>query len=118
MYCTFRRVDAVADRRAANRKLHQVLETLLDNLVAVFQLGEVSRQFVAQGERGGVHQVGASDFLDVGIFSDFLAVGGHHALQGGQRARDDAGCRGDAHARGEDVVGGLRLVDVVIGREE
>ena len=76
----------------------------------------MSRQLVAQSERGGVHQVGAPDLLDVGVFRDFLPVGGHHAFQRGQRAGDDADGRGDAHARGEDVVGGLRLVDVVVWR--
>ena len=44
---SLRRVDAVADSRAANGQLHQVLETLLDNLVAMLQLREVSGEFVA-----------------------------------------------------------------------
>ena len=83
----------------------------------MLQLRQMARELVTQGQRGGIHQVGAPDLLDVGIFGDLLAVGGHHALQSRQRAGHNADRSGDAHTRGEDVVGRLRLVDVVVGRQ-
>ena len=59
------RVDAGADRRAADRQLAQGDELLHDPPVGVGDLAGVAAELLAEADRRGVHQVRAADLDDV-----------------------------------------------------
>ena len=109
------RVEAGAHRRAAGRQLVEAGQGQLDALEVGVQLGHVAGELLAQGERDGVHQVGAPDFGDVGV-GDFLLVQRvaqrRHRRQ--QPVHDLLGRR-DVHGGREGVVRRLRHVHVVVG---
>ncbi len=77
-------------------------------------LGCVAAELLAQGDRGGVHQVGATGFDDG---RPLLRLGLQRSGEVGQRRHqvgDDALGRGHVDGGREDVVGRLRSVDVVV----
>ena len=59
-----RGVDAGADRGAAERQLGDPGQRRLEPLDAVADLRGVAAELLAEGDRGGVHQVGAAGLHD------------------------------------------------------
>ena len=58
-------VEARPHRGATQRQLVEVGETGLDPLEIGVELGHVPRELLAQGERHGVHEMGAPDLHDL-----------------------------------------------------
>ncbi len=108
-------VEAGADGGAADGEAVQPrLQGRLHAVNAQLHLGGIAGELLAEGERRGVLQVSATDLDDAGKLALLRLQGG---LQFGQRRQQHlhglhAG--GDVHRRGVGVIGGLRLVDVVI----
>ena len=79
------------------------------------ELGDVAREFLAQRERHGVHQVRPADLDDVGprlgLVRQRVAQRPHRREQGA----DDLLGRGDVHGGREGVVRRLRHVHVIVG---
>ena len=69
--------DAVAHGRAADGQLHQMKHAVAYGFQSVLQLRKVSGEFLSQSQWGGIHQVRASDFLDVRKLLNLNAVGFH-----------------------------------------
>ncbi|MNQ75696.1 hypothetical protein D3C85_905000 [compost metagenome] len=81
----------------------------------LLELGDPAGELLAQGEGGGVLQVGAANLDDV-IEGGGLA--GERALerdQGRQQLARDGGDGRQVHGAGEDVVARLALVHLVVG---
>ena len=109
------RVEAGADRGAAERQLAQVRQRGVDVREPVVELRDVAGELLAQRERRRVLQVGAADLDDVrelaapcasSVSRSFFTAGFSVALE-----RDH---RGDVHRGGKRVVRRLPLVDVVV----
>jgi hypothetical protein len=108
-------VEAGAHGAAAERELEQRLSARATADSAEAELRGVARELLAEGERRGVHQVGAADLHHVAERRGALLEG----ARAGPPARAAGAAaplgRGDVHHRGEHVVGGLRAVHVVVG---
>ena len=109
------RVQAGAHRGPPGRQLVEPGKRQLDALDVRRQLGHVPGEFLPEGERHRVHEVGAPDFGDV------LELDGPRVQRVAQGRRpteqsehDLLGHR-DVHGGREGVVGRLRHVDVVVG---
>ena len=114
-----RRVQAGADRRAAERQLAQVRQGGAHVRQAVVELGDPAGDLLAERERRRVLQVGAADLDDVGE----LLAPWRRASPAAPRGRECRRSRrrldrGDAHRRREDVVRRLAAVDVVVRMHE
>ena len=70
---------------------------------------------MAEGERGGIHQMGAADFHHIGKCLGFGSQGFLQALNGGQGVLHYFLVGGNVHGGGIGVVGRLGFVYVVIG---
>ncbi|KAI3478944.1 hypothetical protein L1887_59065 [Cichorium endivia] len=108
-------VEAGADGGAALGELREARQDGLDAEDGVVDLLDVAGELLAEGERRGVLEVGASDLDDVVELGALLVEGGAEVLEGGDEVVGDLGDRGDVHGGGEGVVGGLAHVDVVVG---
>ena len=110
-------VEAGADGGAAERELVERGQRGLGAADAVGDLLDVTAELLAERERHGVHEVGAADLDDI---VPSVGLGGERVVQvreGGQQVVSDLFGGGDGHRAGEDVVGGLRHVDVVVGMD-
>src|SRR5690606_14343374 len=107
-------VDAGAHRGAAERELGEPRQGGLDPGDAVAHLGGVAAELLPQGDRGGVHEVGAAGLDDVGELLGLAFQGAGEGVERGQQVADHGGGGGDVDGGGEDVVGRLRGVDVVV----
>ena len=74
----------------------------------------VGGEFLAEAHGDGVHHVGAAGFQDVVELFALVVEGGDEAVERGVELFQFEQ-RGQAHGGGEDVVGGLAVVDVVVG---
>jgi hypothetical protein len=112
------RVQTRADRCAAERQLVEVRHRGLEVLQRVLELRRPARDLLAERERRGVLQVGAPDLDDVlrGLcfFEKHVAQPPHRR----HHVVSDRVCRRHVDRGGEGVVGGLALVDVVVGVDE
>ncbi len=109
-----RGVDAGADRGAAERHLRDPADGGLDPLDAEANLARVARELLAEGDRGGVHQVGAARLHGVGPQHGLLIQRAGEVLQRRDEVPKQRAGDGDVHRRGEHVVGGLRCVHVIV----
>ena len=109
-----RRVDAGAHGGAAERDLGDAGEGGVDALDAVADLGGVAAELLAQGDGGGVHEVRAAGLHDVLEFGGLALQRLRQVAEGRDQVVDQRGRGGDVDGRREDVVGGLRGVDVVV----
>ena len=113
-----RRVEAGADRGAAERQLAQVRQRRREVRQAVVELRDPARDLLAEGQRRRVLQVGAADLDDVG---ERRGLRGERVAQGRdrrQQPRRERLDRGDVHRRREDVVRRLAAVDVVVRMDQ
>ena len=108
------RVDAGTDGGTPKSELAEQFRLLLDASIAHAYGSGVGGEFLAEAHGDGVHHVGTAGFQDVvKLFalgferSDETVERGVKAFQFEQRRQ--------AHSGGEDVVGGLSIVDVVVG---
>ncbi len=108
------RVDPGTDRRAAGRQLQHGLQALLGTLDGQFQLAGQAADLLAQPQRRGVHQVRAADLDDVVPLFGFVGQRVGKSLQGGNQVVLDFHGHRHVDRRGEDVVGALAHVDVVV----
>ena len=109
------RIEARAHGRATDRQLGHAGERGLEALDTGLDLAGVSGEFLAEGHRNGVHQVGAAG-LDHGL--PLLGLAGESGVQVLQRGDQVLGDRlgsGDVGRGRERVVRGLRHVHVVVG---
>ena len=107
-------VEAGADGGAAERQFVEVFERVLQAGEAVVKLGNVAGEFLAEGERGGVLQVGAADFDDGFKGFGFGGEGVAQFLYCRNQQVVDFLCGGDVYRGREAVVGGLGVVHVVV----
>ena len=107
-------VEAGADGGAAERQFVEVFERVLQAGEAVVKLGNVAGEFLAEGERGGVLQVGAADFDDGLERFGFSGEGVAQFLYGRDEEVVDLLRGGDVNGGREAVVGGLGVIDVVV----
>lgn len=108
------RVQPCADSGTTLCEVLQVRQGVLDSCDAVDELLDVAAEFLSEGQRSGVLQVCSADLDDVLELLGLLVEG---VLQLGDLRQEGVGDlrdRGDVHHRGESVVGGLRLVAVVV----
>ena len=108
-------VEAGSDGGATDGQFAEAGEDRLHALDAGLDLAGVAAELLAEGDRDGIHEVGATG-LD-----DGLPLGGlrRERLVEVLQRRDEIGDRGlgggDVRGRREGVVGRLRHVDVVVG---
>ena len=108
-------VEAGAGGGAAERDLADPAQRRLDPLDAEPDLGGVAAELLAEGDRHRVHQVGAAGLDDVG---ELLRLRLQRRLERAHRRQQvvgDLAERRQVDGGGEDVVGGLAHVDVVVG---
>ncbi len=109
------RVEAGADRRAADRKIVEPIERDRDARAVAIELRNPAGKFLADGERRRVLQMRAADFDDV---REFCRLGLNRIADFAHCRQQDArgfGRGGDVHRGGKRVVGRLRHIYVVIG---
>ena len=87
----------------------------LDPLDAEPHLRRVAAELLAEGDRDRVHQVGAAGLDDVGELRRLLSRAPSSAAHRRQQVVGDLVERRQVDGGGEDVVGGLAHVDVVVG---
>jgi len=108
-------VEAGSGGRAAERDLADPAQRRLDPLHAESDLGRVAAELLAEGDRDRVHQVGPARLDDVGEQGRLLLKGSLERSHRRQQVVADLVQRRQVHGRGEDVVGRLAHVDVVVG---
>ena len=108
-------VDARADGRATQGELLQVRQRVAQGLQPKLQLRHVPPKFLTQGQRRGIHEVGATNLDDVVKGLRLRRQRVPQALHPGKGRFHDGGVGRDVHRRGEGVVGALALVHVVVG---
>src|SRR5690606_1709907 len=79
------------------------------------QLGDKGRQLLAEGHRGGVHQVGTTDLDQLRVATSLRLEAVAQFADGGQQLLVYLNHRRYMHGAGEGIVGTLWTVDVVIG---
>ena len=87
----------------------------MDALNTVAYLGCVARELLAQGYGGGVHQVGAAGLDNVFELHSLALQGLGQVFQGRDQILEQGLGGSHMHRGGEDVVGGLGGVHVVVG---
>ena len=108
-------VQACADCCAALSEVAEAGEGGFDALDAEGELGDVAGEFLAEGQRCGVLEMGAPDFDDGGELLSFLVEGVAEGGEGGEEGLLEFEDCGDVHYRWEGVVGRGGHVDVVVG---
>ncbi|MNJ20851.1 hypothetical protein D3C77_151930 [compost metagenome] len=112
---TVRGVQPGAHGGAALGQLAHRRQGRANGALGVVELGDISREFLAEGDRRGIHHMGAAGFHQV--------LMAHCQFGQPRRQLDDRrqqlvlyrlGSR-DVHGGGEAVVGALRAVDVIVG---
>ena len=112
------RIDARADSRAAQREFAQVLRRRPQTRDAVLHLTGITAEFLSQPDGRRVLQMGAPNFQHV---VKFLRLVFQRLLQFRQRRNQrmlDSIQRRHMHRRGNDIVAGLPLIDVVVRMDQ
>lgn len=110
-----RRVEPGAHRGAALGQLVDRRQRRADGALGVVELGDEGREFLAEGDRRGVHQVGAPGLDQAGVPRRLFGETAGKLGDGRQQLFVHGLGGGDVHGGGEAVVGTLRAVDVVVG---
>ena len=103
-----------AHRGAADRQLGEAGQRRAQALGAVAALAGPAAGLLAEGDRHGVHEVGAARLDDVLPVLRLAVEHRAEVVQRGHRVADDRLGGGEVDRRREDVVGALRGVDVVV----
>ena len=110
-----RRVEAGTDGRSSEGEFGHHAKGVFGGADAVVELLDVAGKFLTQGEGGGVHEVRSARLDNVLERFTFCSQNGAQMLHAGKGHVDYLEVGRNVHSRGEGVVGGLRLVDVVVG---
>src|SRR5690625_4663436 len=108
-------VDAGTDRGTAQGQLGHARHDGLEALDTVAHLSGEAGELLAEGDRGGVHEVGTAALDHGGELARLAVEGAFQVPQSRDQVVGHGGRGGDVDGGGEDVVGRLRSVDVVIG---
>ena len=98
----------------ADGELAQAREGSLNALDAELHLAGVAAELLAQGDWGGVHEVGAAGLDDVREFLRLLGQGLVQDLQARDEVIDGSFRSRHVGSGGEGVIGGLAHVDVIV----
>ena len=112
------RVDAGADGGASQGHFGQCLLRPLHPLDAVAGLSGVAQELLPQPHRGGVLQVGAAGLDDGPEFLGLALQFGRQCFKSGNQVFLDGEQRSQVNGRGDDVVGRLAHVDMVVGMDQ
>ena len=110
-----RGIDAGAHSGAAQGNLSHAGQGRIHSFNAVTHSGGVAREFLPQGNGGCIHQVGASRLDDVLELCGLLFQRCSENLKGGDQLFDQCLGHGNMHGGGENIVGRLGGVHMVIG---
>lgn len=108
-------VQASADGSATESQLIDAGQAGVDPLQGVGQLLGIAAKLLAEGQRYGIHGVGATDLDDVLELIGLGAQGVVQDLDGRLQVVVQLEGHRDVDGRGEGIIGALRLVDMVIG---
>ncbi len=108
-------VQAGADRCAADGQRVEAGQCSFDARIIAVEHADPTGDFLAEGDRSRVLQVGAANLDDVGELLGLLVEGGAEFLHSREELGLHFGRGGNVHRGGEGVVGRLGFVDVVIG---
>ncbi|MEJ7718115.1 MAG: hypothetical protein WKF31_09200 [Thermoleophilaceae bacterium] len=108
-------VEARAGGRAPERNLGEPRQRGVHPVAAEPDLAGVARELLSERDGHGVHEVGAARFDHVGQLLGLGRETPRELLERGLEPVARVGERRQVHGRGEDVVGGLPHVDVVVG---
>ena len=108
-------VDASTDGSAADGEFFKGIDGFMGAFDGFEGLGIVAGEFLAEGEGGGVHEVGSADFDDIHPRLGFLVKVFGHVFEGREeilfKAKGDADMEGGGHG----IIGGLAHIDVIVG---
>lgn len=111
------RVEAGADSGAADGEFAEDFDGALDALAGFAGLHRVAGKLLAEREGRRVHEMGAADFNDGGEFGGFLFESGGERGERGRKIVVEGKGYADVERGGDDVVGGLAEIHVVVGVE-
>ena len=109
------RVQAGADSGTPLSQETKVREAVLNTLDIAVELGDISGEFLAKGERGSVLQVSSANLYDLLELLNLLLKSISQALQGWEESLFEFEDGGNVHDGGESVVGRSGPVDMVVG---
>lgn len=110
-------VQAGTDSSAALSQQPQIGEAVLNTLDVAVELGDVSGEFLAEGERSSVLQVSSTNLDDLFELLNLLLQRISQALQRGKKSLFEFEDCGNVHDGGEGIVGGRGSVNVVVGMD-
>ena len=110
-----RGVDSRSCGRPAQRHFGDPGQSGAHPLNPQANLPGIAAEFLSEGDGSGVHQVSSTRFHHVRPLTRFGLECDGQVVQGGEQVVGKRSGHGDVHGGGEDVVGGLGGVDVVIG---
>ena len=108
------RVNAGADRRSADRQFGHAAQSLIGSLHGKFQLPSEAADFLSESQGGGVGEVSATDLDHAVPVARLLRQFIGAAPEGREEAVLDFDRDRDMDRGGENVVGALAQVDVVV----
>ncbi len=113
-------VEAGADGGAAEGEFGEeiVVGCALKAHEGELHLAGVAGEFLTEADWGGVHEMGAADLEDVVKRRGFGVEGSMEVPERRDEALVREAQEGDVKGGGDDVVGGLAAVDVVVGVDE
>ncbi|MNM87557.1 hypothetical protein D3C81_997430 [compost metagenome] len=112
---TVRGIQPGADRGAALGQLAHRRQGRADGALGVVELRHVGREFLAEGDRRGIHHVGAAGLDQVLVTRRKLRQPRRQLGDGRQQLVLDRLDGSDVHGGREAVVGTLRAVDMIVG---
>lgn len=108
-------VESRADGGTSLGQLSQVRQDELDPFQVPVELGNISAEFLAQGQGGGILQMSSANLDNLVKGLSLHLQGISQPGQGGDEPLLEIEDGGDVHDGGERVVGAGRHVDVVVG---
>ena len=107
-------IEAGADGSPPLRQFINGRQGLLNAAYSVIDHCRVAGKFLAQGDRSCILRVGAADLDDIGPFLRLVVQRIAQFLQGRDKGVHGLLAGGDMHGRWKGVIGGLRLVYMIV----
>ena len=92
-------------------------EGILQCADAESKLSCVATELLAEGQRSSIHEVSTADLDDISHLLSLLVQRPLELTKSWECYFDHLLVASDVHSGGEGVVGGLRLIDVIVGEE-
>ena len=102
-------------RSTSQSQLRQMRHGIFDGSDAVSDLRGIPGKLLTQRERGGIHEVRTANFDHRHVCLGFFVQGFLQQLQTRKGSVHQNIIGRNVHSGGEGVIGGLRLVDIVVG---